>query len=562
MRDEIVSDWAQIGGLGHAAFTYQAATLPPCGATSMPASAYHDEPSSSLPARRMPLFTWDRVTGACGYYIVVAKDPDFTKVVDVAFTTVPAYAPRAAGGPATYTDETTSYYWAVMPSASANGDGVSTQPQEDHPQAFNKQSVPPTPLSPKTGVSGEPSFRWTAAEGARNYRIQVDSSENFGSPITDVVTNSTAYTSLNKYPASTPLYWRVRATDETGVGLGWSDVATFSALPPETYINEGPLMAGSTAAFTFSSNLPDAAFKCTLDGPGTRAWRFRRVRLPHELHVAGRRDLHVHRRCADLAGNADPTPDTRSFSVDTAAPDTSIASRPPAATSSTTAAFSVASSEAGSMFECRLDGPGATTGSWAPCTSSKQYSGLADGAYTFAVRATDAAANSDPTPPPLGSASTRRLPTPRSRRVQIPRGPPPRLEFTFSASQAGSSFECRLGGPNLAGGWASCSSSTLYDNLAAGSYDFSVRATDAAGNIDASPATLAFALTTPSDQGLPGGSSPGQQSPTRSGDQVVVVRLNRTARRTLKRAGHRALKVTMRRVGAATARRFALVASR
>jgi hypothetical protein len=515
MGAEIVSDWTQIGGLGHAAFTYEAATLPPCGATSMPASAYHDEPSGTTATPRMPLFTWDRVTGACGYYIVIAKDPDFTKVVDVAFTTVPAYSPRGSGGPVTYTDETTSYYWAVMPSASANGDGVSTQPQEDHPQTFNKRSVPPTPIAPKTGVTGEPSFQWTAAEGARSYRIQVDQSENFGSPITDVVTDSTAYTSLNKYPANTLLYWRVRANDETGVGLGWSTVAMFSALPPETYINTGPLMTGSTAAFTFASNLPDASFKCKLDGPGTKLGVSAACGSPKSYPSLAGGTYTFSVAAADLAGNADPTPETRSFTVDATAPDTVISVRPAAATRSMTAAFSFTATQDGSTFECKLDGPGGTTGTWGPCTSPKQYDGLADGGYTFSVRATDAAGNTDATP----STSSFNVDT-QAPDTLIATGPAATAAATTAAfrsagSEAGSRLECRLDGPSGSGGWASCGSSITYSYLAAGSYGFSVRATDAAGNTDATPATWTFALTAPAGQQLsPGISAAGSSTLT------------------------------------------------
>jgi hypothetical protein len=41
----------------------------------------------------------------------------------------------------------------------------------------------------------------------------------------DVTTDSTAYSSNKTYPADTILYWRVRANDETGIGLTWSNAS-------------------------------------------------------------------------------------------------------------------------------------------------------------------------------------------------------------------------------------------------------------------------------------------------------------------------------------------------
>jgi len=81
---EVVSDWTQLGGTGQPAVTYAA---PPseCFATSTPASAYR-VPAHGSTASQAPLFTWADVTGACGYCGVVSRDPEVTKVIDVAFT--------------------------------------------------------------------------------------------------------------------------------------------------------------------------------------------------------------------------------------------------------------------------------------------------------------------------------------------------------------------------------------------------------------------------------------------------------------------------------------------
>lgn len=81
------------------------------------------------------------------------------------------------------------------------------------------------------------------------------------------------------------------------------------------------------------------------------------------------------------------------MAADTEPPDTSITSGPTGTTSATTAAFTFTATEPGATFECRLD-----AGAWSACTSPKTYVGLPDGAHTFAVRATDTASNTDPTP--------------------------------------------------------------------------------------------------------------------------------------------------------------------
>jgi hypothetical protein len=57
------------------------------------------------------------------------------------------------------------------------------------------------------------------------------------------------------------------------------------------------------------------------------------------------------------------------------------------------AKFSFTSSEAGSSFECKLDGKKTTR-----CRSPKTYSGLKPGHHTLSIWATDAAGNKDQSP--------------------------------------------------------------------------------------------------------------------------------------------------------------------
>ena len=56
--------------------------------------------------------------------------------------------------------------------------------------------------------------------------------------------------------------------------------------------------------------------------------------------------------------------------------------------------------------------------------------------------------------------------------------------FGFSSNEPGSTFECKLDD----GAFAPCASPKTYENLAEGSHTFQARATDGAGNTDATPA--------------------------------------------------------------------------
>jgi hypothetical protein len=95
----------------------------------------------------------------------------------------------------------------------------------------------------------------------------------------------------------------------------------------------------------------------------------------------------------DAAGNPDQSPASRSFTVDTVAPQTQIDSGPSAFTNDPTPTFTFHSSEAGSSLECKVD-----SAPYAACNSPKTTPHLADGSHTFAVRATDPVGNLDLTP--------------------------------------------------------------------------------------------------------------------------------------------------------------------
>ncbi len=125
-------------------------------------------------------------------------------------------------------------------------------------------------------------------------------------------------------------------------------------------------------------------------------------------------------------------------------------------------------------FQCSLDG-----GAYAACDrGTVSYSGLADGAHSFDVKATaDMAGNA-------GAAVTRNwtvdttAPTATIDSSPASASNDTAPSFAFSAGEA-ATFECRLD----AGAWAACSSPHALSGLAEGSRTFAVRATDTAGNL-------------------------------------------------------------------------------
>jgi len=84
----------------------------------------------------------------------------------------------------------------------------------------------------------------------------------------------------------------------------------------------------------------------------------------------------------------------------------------------------------------------------------------------------------------------------------------PDATFEFT-SEAGATFECRLDG----GAWEACSSPKSYTGLSDGSHTFEVRASDAAGNTDPTPAGYTWTIALPPAGALyvtaSGGSVPG-----------------------------------------------------
>jgi hypothetical protein len=165
-----------------------------------------------------------------------------------------------------------------------------------------------------------------------------------------------------------------------------------------------------------------------------------------------------------------------------AAPDTKITAGPSGPVASRTATFRFKASLAGSTFQCKLDGA-----SWSACTSPKTYKNLKQGEHAFRVRARkNGVFDKSPAVRQFEVDTIKPETTLLSWPNVITQDHSP--SFTFESNEPGT-FECKLAGPSF----APCTSPYVPASpLVDGVYTFRVRARDAAGNLDATPATNEF----------------------------------------------------------------------
>lgn len=182
--------------------------------------------------------------------------------------------------------------------------------------------------------------------------------------------------------------------------------------------------------------------------------------------------------------------------VDDVLPETRITQGPDdgSSTSNTSLTFAFDADEPGSTFKCRVYPAALTPPAFDDCSGAGTHtaSGFSPGTYSFEVRATDAAGNQDATPAKRTFTVDTSAPD-----TEITSGPSGTVNsasasFGFSSGEAGATFECSLDG----GAFAACSAPQGYTGLSNGPHTFSVRARDAAGNVDASPAARTWTIDT------------------------------------------------------------------
>lgn len=169
-----------------------------------------------------------------------------------------------------------------------------------------------------------------------------------------------------------------------------SPVTETDCVTPEALIDSKPANPtnSTSAVFAYHSTPEGAEFECQLDGGGFAACPLDEIDIPGPLGD-GAHNFQV--RAVNTQGTGLPAVYT--WTVDTQPPTATITGHPADPSAGTSAAFTYTASQLGSTFECSLAAEG-SLGAFSPCPGSGvSYAGLADGVFTFEVRATDKAGN-------------------------------------------------------------------------------------------------------------------------------------------------------------------------
>ena len=165
--------------------------------------------------------------------------------------------------------------------------------------------------------------------------------------------------------------------------------------PPETRSTPAPPGPTNDATPTFGfSSEPGSSFECRFDSDPFEAMLRAPAahRQPCSSLADGSHTFEV--RAIDPAGNPDPSPASRSFTVDTVAPETTIDSGPSGVDQRPDPDLHLLLLGGG----LELPVQGRLGRLCEPAARRRPPSHLADGSHTFYVRATDPAGNTDPTP--------------------------------------------------------------------------------------------------------------------------------------------------------------------
>ncbi|WP_181885168.1 Ig-like domain-containing protein [Pontibacter diazotrophicus] len=352
----------------------------------------------------------------------------------------------------------------------------------------------PDTQAPETSIAAKPleisnnsvaSFGFSSNEGGAGYEVSIDGAAF-----------SAASTPYSIELADGIHTLQVRAKDEAGntdstpAAFTWTidtqapDAPVVAGPASGAFLNIAkPVISGTAEAGSEVSITVNGTAIGTVTAASNGAWSL----IPTAALAEGRH--RVTAKATDAAGNSSPNSTTTSFTIDTQAPETEIASGPAATSGSGEATFNFKSNEAGVKFLVSLNGAAFTE-----AASHYTLQGLADGPQILAVRAIDAAGNTDATPATYSwTIDTQAPAAPSITGITEDRGPFAHDYITsdntlklFGEAEANADltlFEKGIiVGKVKVTGTGSWEFNYTNEALAQGAYRFTAAATDAAGN--------------------------------------------------------------------------------
>lgn len=370
--------------------------------------------------------------------------------------------------------------------------GTGTPPAEPISAAGAPFAGPPAPVAvrpsvePETSIVNGPSGRTSSTSatfayaGGPGFLCRVDAA-----PFRSCPGGSFTIGGLSDGPHT----FEARSVDDLGHADPTPAIRAWEidTTAPETRATQGPGPVTNDVGprFRFASNDGDGVvtYECRSDANGAFA------PCPADGHTAAAATEGDHRlevRAVDDVGNVDPTPLAYRWRLDLTPPDVRITDGPAGPVAQQHATFAFDADPDTARVECRLD-----AAAFAACErGGTTLAGLDQGEHRLEVRATDEAGNVGPT-----SVARTWLVDTLGPDTTLTGGPPPRSSTTSSTFALGSPeasvtrFECSLDGADF----TSCGPDEhALSDLAHGAHHLRVRALDALGNADATPASQAF----------------------------------------------------------------------
>lgn len=262
------------------------------------------------------------------------------------------------------------------------------------------------------------------------------------------------------------------------------------SLPSNTQIMENPpeLTKQSSATFRFESNSAENSYQVRIDDGD-----FSAASNPYETGNLSDGSHTLSVRAVDAQNNADPNPDSYTWTIDTTGPVISLSHSPPLRTTTTQASFEFSANET-AQFQASID-----NAPFIPVSSPYVFNSSV-GQHSMSLKAADALENiaqiehvweviaevpTDTTPPETTITSAPSILTRETRAT-----------FLFTTNEADVKFQGLLDGIHS----VEVTSPHEISGLTDGEHTFEVMAIDLAANIDPTPAVVRWTVdSTPPD---------------------------------------------------------------